>query len=159
MDVSNMMSPHFSFGEMTATVHENYIQENRLLARNFLVNGMALCNLLERVRAYLNVPIFISSAFRCADLNAAVGGAAHSQHCLFQAADTTYAGYTLVDAYNKIAHNDIGIEFGQLIYEFGSWIHISIPDPLNYPGVTMQLLKADSVAGETVYTPITGMLA
>lgn len=83
---------------------------------------------MERVRAVLgNVPIHVSSGYRCAKLNAAIGGSANSQHMKGEACDfiapTFGMPYAIVKA---LADSDVG--FDQLIFEYASWVHISFVD-------------------------------
>jgi zinc D-Ala-D-Ala carboxypeptidase len=78
---------------------------------------------LETVRALLGRPMIISSGYRSPALNAAVGGAANSQHMLGLAADFTCpAAGTPADICKLIQASDIA--FDQLIYEY-TWCHIS----------------------------------
>src|SRR5690606_23101222 len=90
--------------------------------RNHLVPGM------ERVRALLGKPIIVSSGYRCPDLNAAIPGSSlTSAHTLGLAADFICPGYgSPWDICQAIAASDI--QFDQLIYEYGQWVHISF-DP------------------------------
>ncbi len=48
--------------------------------------------LLESIREHFMSPVTITSACRCADHNAAVGGAKHSQHVYGRAADIKVTG-------------------------------------------------------------------
>ena len=51
-------------------------------------NLLRLCeNVLQPLRDAVGRPVVVTSGFRCAALNAAVGGARHSQHICGQAAD------------------------------------------------------------------------
>ena len=47
---------------------------------------------LEAIRVHFNAPVTVTSACRCVDHNAAVGGKAKSQHLLGRAADVQVAG-------------------------------------------------------------------
>jgi len=156
MDLNEKLSDHFSFGELTITDHRDLIDTNRVLAGNFIGNGRALAALLEQVRTLLGVPVVIHSGFRCPELNEAIGGAPHSQHVFFEAADTVYPGLGLHEAYNRIAFNTAGIVFGQIIMEFDSWVHVSIPDSVRYLGnMVGQRLRTVTNQGKTVYETIT----
>ena len=84
-------------------------------------------NVLDPLRKLWGKPIIVTSGFRCAKLNRAVGGVAKSQHTKGQAADirtvenTTMANKRLFDVAMKS-----GIPFDQLIDEYGyNWLHIS----------------------------------
>lgn len=80
---------------------------------------------LEAVRVRLGgAPITITSGYRCKALNTAIGGAADSQHMRGEAADFICPrfGSPLEVA---TALRDSGIEYDQLLLEFGRWVHIS----------------------------------
>lgn len=84
-------------------------------------------NVLDPLRELWGKPIIVTSGFRCAKLNRAVGGVTKSQHTKGQAADirtvenTTMANKQLFDVAMRS-----GLPFDQLIDEYGyNWIHIS----------------------------------
>lgn len=119
-----MLSPHFSLEELTVS---------QTAARRGIDNTpppAVLANLkrtalgLEAVRIRLAAPIIISSGYRCPELNAMVGSKPTSQHTTGEAADFVCPGFgspaTVVSALQ-----DAGIEFDQLIEEYGRWVHIS----------------------------------
>ena len=82
-------------------------------------------NLLDPVRELWGKPIIVTSGYRCAALNRAVGGARNSHHLKGMAADIT----TGSQADNRRLFQMImqsSLPFTQLIDEHGfSWIHIS----------------------------------
>jgi zinc D-Ala-D-Ala carboxypeptidase len=83
---------------------------------------------LEQVRHALgDTPIHITSGYRCPKLNQAVGSKPTSAHLWGYAADfiCPRVGYPIAVT-KRLA--DSGIEFDQLIHEFGRWTHISF-DP------------------------------
>jgi hypothetical protein len=88
-------------------------------------NLARLSQTLSQVQTLLGAPLQITSAFRCAALNAAVGGVPDSQHVLGLAADfkCPQAGSPFEWA-EKIMASEL--VFDQLILEFGRWIHISL---------------------------------
>lgn len=86
------------------------------------------CYGLEEVRILLGgYPIIISSGYRSAALNSAVGGSQGSQHLLGQAVDFTCPRFgTPAEIVKKIAES--AIQYDQVIQEFGQWVHISFSD-------------------------------
>ena len=85
---------------------------------------------MERVRTLLgDQPIHVSSWYRNEQVNKAVGGVPNSAHRLGYAVDFTCPGYGDVTAVCR-AIEASGIEFDQLIWEYGRWVHISF-DPRN----------------------------
>ena len=118
------LTPHFTFEELTATNHQKLLDKNRAVAQQNTTAMWHLAIFAEQVRAILNVPIRITSGFRCVELNDAIGGSKTSQHTLFQALDIIPMGMDIEDAYEELVDSDM--LYGQLILEKGTWIHISM---------------------------------
>lgn len=78
---------------------------------------------MERVRALLDKPIRVQSAYRSPEVNRAVGGAEKSQHTLGEAVDFVVPGLTIREVFQRIRQSSI--QYDQLIEEAGSWVHIS----------------------------------
>ncbi len=115
-----------------------------------LAHLTALCEtLLEPARAYVGVPIRISSGWRPPEQNAGVGGVAGSDHLTGRAADIWANGVkgepwqlTTMRIF-KWASGHLRGKYGQLILEdhrastgrdTAIWVHISIPSP-KHPGI------------------------
>jgi hypothetical protein len=80
---------------------------------------------LEEVRALLGAPILVSSGYRSPALNKAIGGSPTSAHMHGLAADFTAPGFgTVLQVARKISASTIA--YDQLIYEFGTWVHIGL---------------------------------
>lgn len=94
----------------------------------------------------------ISSFFRSADVNAAIGGGLTSQHCKGEAIDMDadlFGNGTNQEVFNYIRNN---LEFDQLIWEFGTndnpeWVHCS----LKAAGNRRQVLRSYRQNGRTIY--------
>ena len=107
----------------------------------------------EPIREHFAVPIKISSGYRSAALNKAIGGAASSQHCTGEAIDIDMDGTSITNAaiFNYIKDN---LNFDQLIWEFGTkanpdWVHVSYESTGKQ---RKQILRATrDAAGKTVY--------
>ena len=107
----------------------------------------------DKVREYFGVPLFISSGYRSAALNKAIGGSATSDHNLGRALDLDQDGHgngvTNADVFNYIKSN---LDFDQLIWEFGTdknpdWVHVGYRKGAN----RKQILKAVREGGKTKY--------
>ena len=131
---------------MTRTDHREF--ENTPNASE-LANLMRLAALLEQVKTVLsNKPIMINSAYRSKKVNDAVGSKDTSQHRLGCAADIRVPGMTPNEVVQAIVSSDIG--YDQIIREFDSWTHISVPNT----GLTLprkQALIIDK-AGTRIYS-------
>ena len=87
-------------------------------------------NVFQPVRDALGCPVFVSSGYRSADLNTAIGGSRRSQHVEGRALDLdadVFRGCTNSEIFNYVREN---LEFDQLIWEFGDednpdWVHVS----------------------------------
>lgn len=88
-------------------------------------------NVLDPLREAWGAPIIVTSGYRCARLNKAVGGAKNSAHLYGQAADIRTVSDTFAD--NKKLFDlvkRLGLPFDKMIWEHGNdigpnWIHIS----------------------------------
>ncbi len=119
------ISPNFFWEEATVTQQRGLDNTPPLVVIPSLV--MVFNDQMEKIRALLDCPIHINSAFRSQAVNEAVGGSKTSQHTKGQAVDwTPMKETTLKETMDAILSSDI--VFDQIIYEFGSWIHISRPD-------------------------------
>jgi len=122
------LSKYFALSEMTVS---------QSAARRGLKNipfGKQLDNLrstaekMDAIREMLGHPVLVSSGYRNAEVNALVGGSKTSAHMQGLAVDFTCPGYGSPLAVAK-AVLAMGIEFDQLIHEFGSWVHIGFAEP------------------------------
>jgi zinc D-Ala-D-Ala carboxypeptidase len=151
-DPSFRLSANFTLGMLTTTEHREFIEQNQRESLNWLSNLTRLaCEVLEPVRLLIG-PFAVTSAFRCAALNAAIGGSQTSQHCHGEAADIVHGLEPLNRVFNDIAGSEI--PFSQLIAEFGSWVHVGIIDEKLHPGRVGQRLVASRVNGATAYSVV-----
>jgi hypothetical protein len=111
-------------------------------------------NVFQPIREHFGVPIHLSSGYRSAALNKAVGGASSSQHCKGEAIDIDMDGTTVTNKqiFEFVRDN---VNFDQMIWEFGTdanpdWVHVSY----NSDGAQRkQILKAVKAGGGTKYLP------
>jgi hypothetical protein len=108
----------------------------------------------QPIRDHFGVPIRISSGYRSAALNKAIGGSLSSQHCQGEAIDIDMDGTSITNAaiFNYIKDN---LEFDQLIAEFPvnsnpAWVHVSYESSGKQ---RKQILVAKKVGGATKYIP------
>lgn len=119
------MSPHFTLAEfvISETAARSGIDNDPPIELLPALKRTALG--LEAVRVRLGgAPITVTSGYRCPALNAAIGGAKDSQHMRGEAADFICPRFG-TPAEVAAALRDSGIEYDQLLLEFGRWVHIS----------------------------------
>lgn len=120
------LSPHFTLEELTITEHREFDNTPDEVE---LANLKRLAEFLEKVKEVLGgKPIMINSAFRCKQVNDAVGSKDTSQHRIGCAADLRVPGMTPDEVVKAIIASGIG--YDQVIREFDRWTHISIPNKL-----------------------------
>tara|TARA_R100001129_G_scaffold186658_1_gene179776 strand:+ start:8090 stop:8524 length:435 start_codon:yes stop_codon:yes gene_type:complete len=120
------LTPNFSLEELTASQIASRRGIDNTPNSVQLSNLRRLATLLQEVRDYFNVPIFINSGFRCKELNQAVNSSSSSQHLLGCAADIRILGVSPNSAVVRIIES--GIFYDQVICEYDSWVHISVPN-------------------------------
>jgi hypothetical protein len=117
------LSPHFSLEELTHTDHRTLDNTPNDEEK---ANLQRLAEFLELVKVALgNKPVMVNSAFRSKAVNDAVGSKDTSQHRLGCAADIRVPGMT-PDAVVR-ALMAAQLPYDQIIREFDSWTHISVP--------------------------------
>jgi len=119
-----LLTPHFSFEELTVTDHREF---DNIPNSSEINNLKRLAEMLEEVKTLLGgKPIMVNSAFRSAQVNASVGSKDTSQHRVGCAADIRVPGLTPDQVVQAIKNSPI--QFDQLIREFDSWTHLSVPN-------------------------------
>lgn len=119
------LSEHFTLDELITTSHREFDNNP---PPEVVDNLKRLAVLLEQVRTRLAVPLNVNSGYRSPQVNTAVGSKPTSQHILGCACDFHANGYTPDEVVQAIINSDI--VFDQLIREFDSWTHISVPSTL-----------------------------
>lgn len=118
------LTPNFTLEELTHTDHREF---DNTPNDEELANLVRLADFLEQVKVVLGgKPIMINSAFRCKQVNDAVGSSDKSQHRRGCAADIRVPGMTPDEVVSAIIASGIG--YDQVIREFDRWTHVSIPN-------------------------------
>jgi hypothetical protein len=119
------LSPNFTLEELTHSEIAERLGLDNTPNEDVKANLVRLARMLEEVRRALGRPIHINSAYRSLEVNGKLGSKPNSQHCIGCAADITVSGLTPDNIVQEILKTNI--EFDQLIREFNTWVHISIP--------------------------------
>jgi hypothetical protein len=144
------LTANFSLEEFTRSTTADRLGIDNTPNAIEIANIRMLCiQILQPARSVLG-SIRISSGFRSAALNAAVGGVWNSAHRLGFAADVIPLNVGTLDLAKWIKNNT---PFDQIILEFGTpqnpnWIHVSAD-----PRRRMEVLRA--FGSPTQYVPVT----
>jgi uncharacterized protein YcbK (DUF882 family) len=118
------LTEHFTLEELTITDHREFDNTPNDAEK---ANLERLALFLEQVKEVLgNKPIMVNSAFRCKQVNDAVGSKDTSQHRIGCAADIRVPSMTPDQVVKAVIASGIG--YDQLIREFDRWTHISVPN-------------------------------
>lgn len=148
------LTPHFSLEEFTASDTAARQGIDNTLPTNMIRTATDTCLMLESIRAFLSktagsdISIDITSGYRCLSLNRAIGSADTSDHPKAMAADIKAPdfGTPYEVCMALVPHiNELGI--GQMIYEFGSWTHVSTRTPNNLVNRIITIDKRGVQAG------------
>jgi hypothetical protein len=120
------LSPNFTLEELTVSEIAARRGLDNTPNATEVANLVRVAELLEQVRDLLGKPILVNSAFRSKPVNDAVGSRDTSQHRLGCAADIRVPGLTPKEVVQACI--DAKIPFDQIIEEFDSWTHISVPN-------------------------------
>ena len=121
------LSKHFTLAELTVTDHREF---DNSPTQEEISNLQRLAQLLEQVKEAIGgKPVMINSAFRCKQVNDAVGSKDSSQHRKGCAADLRVPGMTPDEVVRAVIA--AGLPYQQLIREFDRWTHISITNEEN----------------------------
>lgn len=119
------LSEHFTLEELTVSETAARKGLDNTPDNDALYNLKRLALFLEDIRTAVGRPLRINSAYRAPEVNASVGGSKTSQHCKGQAADIRVVGLTPDQVCQAIIAAKL--PFDQVIREFDSWTHVSIP--------------------------------
>lgn len=140
------ISKHLELSELTRSESAKRLGVSNMPPTEHIENLKQLAeHIFEPIREHFGKPIRISSGYRSAILNKAVGGSNTSQHSLGQAIDIDMDGTDIknIDIFNFIKT----LPFDQLINEFDyAWVHVSYS-----PKNRKQILKAIKSNGKTIY--------
>jgi len=121
------LSKYFSLDEMLASQTAARKRIDNTPTAEQLENLRDTCQQADRVREFLGYPMIVTSGFRSAKLNVAIGGSKTSSHTHGYAMDFRCPGFgTPREVFDALRKSDI--VFDQLILEFedspGAWLHI-----------------------------------
>lgn len=129
------LAPNFSLAEFVASQTAARRGINNSLPPELLENAKASAAMMQRIRDHLSqlagrdIPINVSSGYRCPALNIAIGSAPTSDHSQAHAWDWSAPAFGTPTQICTALAPEVGtLGIGQLINEFpesGGWVHTS----------------------------------
>jgi len=124
LDKMTKLTEHFTLEELTYTDHREFDNTPNDVEK---ANLERLALFLEQVKEVLGgKPIMVNSAFRCKQVNDAVGSKDTSQHRIGCAADIRVPNMTPDEVVKAVIAAKL--PYDQVIREFDRWTHISVPN-------------------------------
>lgn len=110
--------------------------------------------MMQRIRDHLcavagrDVPIIISSGYRCSVVNTLVGGSPASDHTRAEACDFRATAFgSPFEVATELAEHADALRLGQVAHEFGRWVHVSTRHPLKSANRIITISHAGTVPG------------
>lgn len=148
------MTPHFTREEFEFSETAARRTIDNTLPAGLMPAALETLQMMERIRAALShaagkpVPIRITSGYRCLALNQAIGGSRTSDHILAAATDWTAPAFgTPFEVCQFLAPRASVLGVGQLIHEFGRWVHTSTRAPSKPVNRIITISSAGTFAG------------
>lgn len=130
------LTPHFTVEEFTASDTAARRGIDNSLPATLLPEAKRTFEMMERIRVRLSrligqeVPIVLTSGYRCLELNRAIGSSDSSDHVRAMAVDFKVGRFGTAYQVSRLLAPLVGeLEIGQLIHEYGSWVHVSTRRP------------------------------
>lgn len=123
-----LLSPNFYLDEFCRSQTAERFGKKIIvgLESSIAQNLQHLCvTVLQPLRDALGVPITVTSGYRPKWLNDHIGGSQTSHHLFGLAVDIVVPGVSPAEVAFKVA--ELHLPFEQVILEYDSWTHISVP--------------------------------
>ena len=141
------LSEHLTLAEFTRSDTATRLGIDNNLPLQLMDAAKATAAMLERVRAVLDVPILVSSGYRCPALNAAIGSGPGSDHLKAAALDFRAPGFgSPLEICKALQPRMQALGIGQMIFEH-TWVHISTRPPASPVNAVLTLAGAGYVPG------------
>lgn len=132
------LTEHFSVTEFTFSETASRAGIDNRLPERLLADAERTAQLLERIRSFLSdlagreIPMDVTSGYRCIKLNQALRSDNSSDHVIAHAADWRARSFgTPFQIACALVPYATALGIGQLIHEFGSWVHVGRRAPID----------------------------
>jgi zinc D-Ala-D-Ala carboxypeptidase len=124
--MANYLSAHFTLEELTFSQTAARQGIDNIPSPAIIENLKRIAATMEEVRSLMGgKAIHVNSGYRGPALNTYIGGSKTSAHMKGLAVDFIAPGFgSVLEIARAIAAS--GIVFDQLIYEYGTWVHIGL---------------------------------
>lgn len=142
------LSINFTLEEFTASDLAKRKGIANTLPKDLIAEAGKTCQMMEDILNFLGRPIVITSGYRSIELNQAVGSSDRSDHVKAMAIDFKCPEFgTPYQIAMALKANIDALGIGQIIYEFGSWIHVSTRTPTKTVNRVITIDKAGTRLG------------
>lgn len=151
------LSPHFTLAELTDSATARRLGLDNTPPPEVLPRLVFTAEMLERIRSTLGAPITITSGYRSAAVNKAVGGVTSSDHSQGHAADFVCPGFGApFEIAKALAPLVSTLGIGQVIYESfknphtgrrSEWVHVSTRTPERASSRVITITEAGTQLG------------
>jgi len=145
------LSQHFTMEELVSSNKATQLGIDNTMPEELLPRLVLVAEMLERIRTLLNVPMIVTSGYRCEALNRAVGSNSTSDHPQGHAADFVAPAYgTASQIAQKLAPMVSVLGIGQIILEGvkgKQWVHVSTHIPEKAINRVITITDAGTVPG------------
>lgn len=149
MKLDDRVTEHFTWREVVFSEMAVRRGIDNTPPEDLMPNIYRQASFMEQLRFVLGGrPIFISSWYRCLELNKAIGGSTTSVHMLGLACDFLCPAMGSPLQVAEYLAQSTELDFDQIIHEYGRWVHVG----LNM-GNRKQLLTAYRQEGRVVFVP------
>lgn len=145
------LSQHFTLAELTASNKASQLGVDNTPPPELMPRLVLVAEMLERIRTTLDVPVTVTSGYRCPPLNRAVGGVTSSDHTQGHAADFVAPRFgSASDVARLLAPLVSTLGIGQIILEGvkgKQWVHVSTHMPERAINRVLTITDAGVVPG------------
>ena len=143
------LSSHFTLAEFTESDYADRHGISNDLPEDLLASALATAEMMERIRDALGgKPIHSLSGYRCAAVNTGIGSGVTSDHIKALAVDFKCPEFGTPYAVAKHLSTQLeSLGIGQLIHEFGTWVHVSTRQPSNDINRILTISRRGTVVG------------
>lgn len=145
------LSQHFTLEELTRSTVATARGIDNTPPPELLPRLVRTAEMLERIRSTVDVPVIVTSGYRCPELNKAVGSRSTSDHTQGHAADIVAPMFGTPTAVAELLAPMVSVlGIGQLILEGvggKQWVHVSTHEPEKSINRILTITDAGTVPG------------